>query len=204
MRDVALVSSELPAICEHPRFMTLSSHIKASDDEQAPSLTELHSRSADETRRLGEVLGARLAPGDLVLLEGDLGAGKTAFTQGIGKGLGVVETINSPTFTLLKEYAGRLLLYHFDLYRIEDPDELVSLGFDEYFAGEGVCVIEWADRGTGARDAAGATEAWPASWLRIQFLKLSSDERLLRCTAAGQRGASLLAAFASATERQTE
>lgn len=161
---------------------------------------ELRSTSVEDTQRLGELLGGLLMAGDLVLLEGGLGAGKTAFTQGIGRGLGVVGTINSPTFTLLKEYAGRLPLYHFDLYRIEDPDELESLGFDDYFAGDGVSVVEWADRGEREVEASGAAEGWPASWLRIRFVKVTSDERLLRCTAAGRSGAALLAAFAHAAE----
>ena len=127
-----------------------------------PDVT-LHSASASQTHRLGALLGGLLRPGDVVLLEGPLGAGKTALTQGIGAGLGVRETINSPTFTILKEYMGRLPLYHFDLYRIEDPEELFTLGFEDYFGGEGVCVVEWADRGMAAD---GAT-LWPAGWLRI-------------------------------------
>ena len=93
----------------------------------------LHSKSATDTHRLGALLGALLQPGDVVLLEGSLGAGKTALTQGIGAGMGVGGAINSPTFTLLKEYEGRLPLYHFDLYRIEDPEELFALGFEDYF-----------------------------------------------------------------------
>lgn len=168
---------------------------------------ELRSGSVDETRRLGTRLGELLMPGDLVLLEGDLGAGKTALTQGIGAGLGVERTINSPTFTLLKEYMGRVPLYHFDLYRVENPDEVTALGFDDYFVGDGVCVVEWAERGEHGRHGAGerdsAESAWPASWLRIQFRKLSSDERLLCCSAAGERGAELLAALAQATEGHT-
>lgn len=156
------------------------------------------------TQCLGELLGGLLAPGDMVLLEGALGAGKTAFTQGIGRGIGVSGTINSPTFTLLKEYAGRLPLYHFDLYRIEDPDELVSLGFEEYFSGDGVSVVEWAHRGERGAEESGAEDAWPPSWLRIRFVKVSSDERLLRCSAAGRRGASLLAAFVRAAKGCTE
>lgn len=174
--------------------MTTRSDVESAGESGSTQPVELRSGSADETRLLGEALGALLAPGDLVLLEGDLGAGKTALTQGIGRGLGVAGTINSPTFTLLKEYEGRLPLYHFDLYRIEDPDELLTLGFEDYFTDDGVCVVEWAERGERA------DEAWPTSWLRIHLDKLSSDERLLRCTASGGRGAVLLAAFARAAE----
>ena len=176
--------------------MTTRSDVEAPGEPDSALPVELRSGSADETRQLGEALGALLAPGDLVLLEGDLGAGKTALTQGIGRGLGVAGTINSPTFTLLKEYEGRLPLYHFDLYRIEDPDELLTLGFEDYFTDDGVCVVEWADRGERADAGMRADEVWPASWLRIRLDKLSSDERLLRCTASGGRGAALLAAFA--------
>ncbi|HLJ82532.1 MAG TPA: tRNA (adenosine(37)-N6)-threonylcarbamoyltransferase complex ATPase subunit type 1 TsaE [Ktedonobacterales bacterium] len=163
----------------------------------------LQSTSAEETRRLGILLGGMLAAGDVVLLTGDLGAGKTAFTQGIGAGLGVTSMINSPTFTILKEYAGRVPLYHFDLYRIEDPDELPALGFEDYFGGDGVCVVEWAERGEHSEpDGPGASgdTVWPASWLRVEFAKVSSSERTLRCSAMGRRGQALLAEFARATK----
>lgn len=160
-----------------------------------PEVT-LHSASASQTHRLGALLGSLLQPGDVVLLEGPLGAGKTALTQGIGAGLGVRETINSPTFTLLKEYMGRLPLYHFDLYRIEDPEELFALGFEEYFSGEGVCVVEWADRGVAAD---GAT-LWSANWLRLAIAADGAAKRALTCTASGVRGEALLRAFVAATE----
>jgi tRNA threonylcarbamoyladenosine biosynthesis protein TsaE len=104
------------------------------------------SLSPDETFDLGEKLGEKLNNGDIVALYGELGAGKTVFTKGIAKGLGVCEEITSPTFTLLKEYEGRNRLYHFDLYRIEDEEALENIGFYEYLGGEGVCVIEWADK----------------------------------------------------------
>lgn len=151
----------------------------------------LQSESAAHTRRLGALLGGLLRPGDVALLDGPLGAGKTALTQGIGAGLGVAGTINSPTFTLLKEYSGRLPLYHFDLYRIEDPEELFALGFEDYFGGEGVCVVEWADRGIAAD---GATP-WPADWLRIAITPNGATKRTLTCSAVGTRGTALLRAF---------
>lgn len=156
----------------------------------------LHSESAADTHRLGALLGALLQPGDVVLLEGALGAGKTALTQGIGAGLGVRGAINSPTFTLLKEYAGRLPLYHFDLYRIEDPEELFTLGFEDYFGGGGVCVVEWADRGVAADGAA----PWPADWLRINLAADGATTRTLTCSAMGTRGKALLRAFVAATK----
>ena len=124
---------------------------RSSAAEQSPPgdpwTVELRSDSPDQTRLLGERLGGLLQAGDVVLLHGTLGAGKTALTQGIGRGLGVTETVNSPTFTLLKEHAGRLPLYHFDLYRLDDPAEVETLGFEQYFEGDGVCVVEWAERG---------------------------------------------------------
>ena len=93
-------------------------------------------------------LGARLAdsamPGDIICLDGDLGAGKTVFTKGFAAGLGITEPVTSPTFTIIHSYAGRLPLHHFDVYRIEDEDEMFELGYEEYFFGEGVCLIEWS------------------------------------------------------------
>jgi tRNA threonylcarbamoyladenosine biosynthesis protein TsaE len=156
----------------------------------------LHSASAKQTYRIGALLGGLLRPGDVVLLEGPLGAGKTALTQGIGAGLGVRETINSPTFTLLKEYTGRLPLFHFDLYRIEDPEELFALGFEDYFGGNGVCVVEWAERGVAAD---GAT-LWPEGWLRITIAADGGTRRALACSASGARGEALLRAFVVTAE----
>ncbi|MFS0645788.1 tRNA (adenosine(37)-N6)-threonylcarbamoyltransferase complex ATPase subunit type 1 TsaE [Siminovitchia sp. 179-K 8D1 HS] len=96
----------------------------------------------EKTFAIGEKLGRLLEAGDVILLEGGLGAGKTTFTKGLAAGLGVRKTVNSPTFTIIKEYEGRLPLYHMDVYRLEDSFE--DLGFDEYFDGDGVTVVEWA------------------------------------------------------------
>ncbi len=102
--------------------------------------------SEAETRAFGLELAQSLAAGDVVALIGDLGTGKTALTRYIAEGLGVAARITSPTFTIVKEYTdGRLPLYHFDVYRVSDEDELFNIGIDEYFYGEGVCVVEWAD-----------------------------------------------------------
>ena len=103
-------------------------------------------KNEEETRRFGLDLAHELKAGDVVALMGDLGTGKTALTRYIAEGLGITARVNSPTFTIVKEYReGRLPLFHFDVYRVSDPDELFNIGADEYFYGDGVCVVEWAD-----------------------------------------------------------
>lgn len=102
--------------------------------------------SADETVALGERLGALLRPGDIIALEGNLAAGKTTITKGIARALGVDETITSPTFCLVSEYAGKIPLYHFDVYRLQGADDFANLGADEMLYGNGVCVIEWSEK----------------------------------------------------------
>ena len=102
--------------------------------------------SEQETRALGEKLGREAAAGQVYTLTGDLGVGKTVFTQGFARGLGVKEHVNSPTFTSVQEYGeGRLPFYHFDVYRIGDIEEMDEIGYEDYFYGEGVCLIEWAE-----------------------------------------------------------
>lgn len=101
---------------------------------------------SEETRELGRALGELLAAGDVVALEGDLGAGKTVFAQGAALGLGFDGYVSSPTFVIVNEYAGRLPIYHVDLYRVSSEDELVDLGYREMFYGDGVALVEWADR----------------------------------------------------------
>ena len=101
----------------------------------------------EETMRTGRMLGESAAPGQVYALVGDLGVGKTVFTKGFAEGLGIEEPVNSPTFTILQIYEeGRLPLYHFDVYRIEEPEETEEIGLDEYIDGDGVCLIEWAGR----------------------------------------------------------
>lgn len=107
---------------------------------------EYHSNSPKETENIAKAFAKKLKPGDVVTLDGDLGAGKTAFTQGLAKGLGVSDYVSSPTFTIINCYSGRLPVYHFDVYRIEDSDEMYDIGFDEYVGGDGVSVIEWAEK----------------------------------------------------------
>ena len=105
------------------------------------------SNSPDETYELGRSIGERIESGSIIALDGDLGAGKTLFTQGLAAGLGITEPVNSPTFTILQIYdSGRIPLYHFDVYRIDDPYEMEEVGFDDYIFGNGVSVIEWPER----------------------------------------------------------
>ena len=99
-----------------------------------------------ETAALGEKLAPLLQAGDILCLNGDLGAGKTSFSQGVALGLGVGDRVTSPTFTLINEYQGRLPFYHFDVYRLEAPEDMEDLGYEEYFYGSGVCLIEWANK----------------------------------------------------------
>ena len=107
---------------------------------------EIRINGLKETEDFGIKLGKLLEPGDIVCLNGELGAGKTTMTKSIGIGLGVEEYITSPTFTLINQYRGRMPVYHFDVYRLENVEELYDLGFDEYFFGNGVCIIEWAEK----------------------------------------------------------
>ena len=107
-------------------------------------------RSAQETFALGERIGREAKPGEIYPLTGDLGVGKTVLTQGVASGLGIVGTVNSPTFTILQVYEnGRLPFYHFDVYRIGDEEEMEEIGYEDCFFGGGVCLIEWAERISG-------------------------------------------------------
>lgn len=103
--------------------------------------------SEDITFEIGKKLGEKADKGDIICLEGDLGVGKTIFTKGFAAGLNIEENIDSPTFTIVQEYTeGRLPLYHFDVYRIGDISEMDEIGYEDYFFGEGVCLIEWSSR----------------------------------------------------------
>ena len=101
-----------------------------------------------ETQNIGEEIGKQLRQGDLVALIGDLGTGKTCLTQGIARGVGVYsnQIVNSPSYTLINEYAGKIPIYHVDLYRLQNHDEILDLGLDEYMEGNGICIIEWAEK----------------------------------------------------------
>lgn len=136
---------------------------------------EIITHSEAETISFGARLAGLLKAGDVLVLEGDLGAGKTTLTKGLAQGLGVTRTVNSPTFTIIKEYQGRLPLYHMDVYRIDEDEEL---GFEEYFQGDGVTVVEW-----GSRIAA----LLPKERLRISMERLGERERRIRLVPEGGR-----------------
>ncbi|MBI2865683.1 MAG: tRNA (adenosine(37)-N6)-threonylcarbamoyltransferase complex ATPase subunit type 1 TsaE [Chloroflexi bacterium] len=138
----------------------------------------LISKSKEQTQLLGEKLGRLAEPGDVYLLTGRLGAGKTSLTQGLARGLGVAEYTRSPTFTLVNEYDGRMPLYHMDLYRVDSPEEAMDLGLEEYLYGGGVTVIEWAER---------ATFLWPHQYLLIKLTYVSPTKRHIELSAVGSR-----------------
>ncbi|NIV39516.1 MAG: tRNA (adenosine(37)-N6)-threonylcarbamoyltransferase complex ATPase subunit type 1 TsaE [Anaerolineae bacterium] len=151
------------------------------------------SHSAAQTHRFGVRLGLLLQPGDIVCLEGELGAGKTCLAQGIGEGMGVVEPITSPTFTLIAEYyppSPAPPLYHIDVYRLDRAvREVMALGLDDYLLGDGVCLIEWADR---------IAPALPEERLWIKLRHLDASKRGVVVSANGARFQELLRDFRQA------
>ncbi len=132
---------------------------------------ELISESADDTIKLGIELGKNARPGDVFALRGDLGSGKTLLAKGIARGMGIEEEITSPTFALLEIYESEPELYHFDLYRIETPAELDQLFFEEYWEGEGISIIEWAER---------AGNRLPKNTMHIYLKYLDEERRSIR------------------------
>ena len=137
----------------------------------------------EETQALGRRLGEVMGGGELVLMSGDLGAGKTCMTQGIAWGLGVNEHARSPTFVLVSEYEGRHTLFHADLYRVDDPLEAEDLGLDETYGNGGVCVVEWAEK---------AGSIFPEDHLRVDFRVTGAEERIVELRAGGARHEALL------------
>jgi tRNA threonylcarbamoyladenosine biosynthesis protein TsaE len=158
----------------------------------APAELDIVSHGAEQTRRLGAHLGALLKAGDLVLLEGEFGTGKTTFAQGIAAGLGLdARYVNSPTFTLINEHrGGRAPLYHIDLYRLEDDEQVATLGLDDYFEGDGVTVVEWP----------GQAGPWlPAEYALVRLSHLSETKRTIRFHSQGAYYAELLDRFRKET-----
>ncbi len=141
------------------------------------SYLELISHSPEQTQKLGERIGELALPGDVFLLVGDLGTGKTCLTQGIAWGLDIKEYTMSPSFVIVRELYGRLPLYHIDLYRLDHIDEIADLGLDDYLYGRGVCVIEWAEK---------ALSILPTEHLLIKISYLSDTGRSFQMKPSGQ------------------
>ncbi|MBE5795517.1 MAG: tRNA (adenosine(37)-N6)-threonylcarbamoyltransferase complex ATPase subunit type 1 TsaE [Clostridiales bacterium] len=135
------------------------------------------SHSVAQTQQLGGILAKQLQPGDVLLMLGDMGVGKSEFTRGLARGLGITGYVTSPTFTILQVHEeGRMPLYHFDWYRLSDVEELYELSMDEYLYGDGVSVIEWPSR---------AEEAIPESYLQVELIPVGDEERVIELTPVG-------------------
>lgn len=150
------------------------------------AVVDFVTHSSNQTQKAGAVLGRLLQAGDVILLEGELGAGKTTFTKGVGQGLGVEGYVNSPTFTLVNEYQGRLPLYHMDCYRLESPREALDLGIEEYLYGDGATIIEWPER---------ITEVLPQEFLRVKLGYVNDTKRTIRLEPFGARYIELATEF---------
>ena len=159
-----------------------------------PGTLDFVSHSEAQTRRLGRKLGALVKPGQVIALLGDLGSGKTRWAQGFGEGLEVAgdEVINSPTFTFINQYQGRLVYYHIDLYRLTTAAEAETLALEDYFYGEGVCLIEWANR---------IQSLLPSERLEVELQYLGETKRRVVMRAFGESYQELLAAFKRAAFR---
>lgn len=149
---------------------------------------DLVSHNPGETQKVGTAIGKQALPGDIILLVGKLGTGKTCLTQGIAWGLDIKEYTMSPSFVIVRELHGRLPLYHIDLFRLDNIEEIEDLGLDDYLYGKGVCVVEWAEK---------ALSLLPTEHLLIQIDFLSDTERSLRLKPRGKRYQQLLAQLQS-------
>lgn len=158
-----------------------------------PNTLDFISHSESQTRRLGARLAAFLNAGDVLALVGDLGSGKTRWVQGVCKGLGVVEMVTSPTFTLVNEYQGLYPVYHIDLYRLSGASETATFGLEDYLYGSGITLIEWADR---------IKNLLPDEYLTVELHHLEETKRRVVLRPTGQRFLSLVEAFKQATFAQ--
>lgn len=144
------------------------------------ALLPAQTTSAEETMALGERLAAHFQAGDVVALYGDLGAGKTHLVKGVARGRGIPEhAVSSPTFTIVQEYDGDLPIYHIDAYRIQHPDEFYELGYEEYFFGAGLCLIEWPAR---------VEDLLPDTAIRLRLTHQGGDQRRVERGGAGEGG----------------
>ncbi len=163
--------------------------LKVTWTKETVKSLEIVSNSAEETRKIGMKLGKLAASGDVILLVGSLGAGKTCLTQGIARGLGIDEYTTSPSFVLVREHRGKLPLYHMDLYRLDRIEEVTQLGLDDYLYGNGVCVVEWADKGL---------SVLPEEHLLIEMQIVSPMKRNLSFMPKGTRYLEMLSKLKSA------
>lgn len=171
-----------------PRYATIALMIGDGSGQTTYTL-DVTSHSAEETVHLGEQLGQQLRAGDVVLLYGEFGAGKTHLTKGIALGLGSDDMVNSPSFVLINQYRsgaahGRAPIYHIDLYRLEDTQALAGIGLDEALEGDGICVIEWAER---------AVDWLPPDYLAVLLRHTGETDRALRFQPHGSRAAAIVA-----------
>ena len=137
---------------------------------------EYISHSEAETEAIGERLAQTLTPGTVLAYQGDLGMGKTAFTRGLARGLGCTDRVTSPTFTIVNEYEGPTPLFHFDMYRLSDSDELFDIGWEDYLARGGVCAVEWSER---------ITDALPEEIITVTICRCAEDDEWRRITIEG-------------------
>ncbi len=149
----------------------------------------IHTRDAEGTRRCGELLAPLLRAGDVLVLSGDLGAGKTQLTKGVASGLGVAEPVTSPTFNILLVHEGRIPLYHFDLYRLDEADQLEDLDYYATLEADGVSVVEWGDK---------FPEASPLDGVSVSLQIEGDEERRLELAFYGPRGRELVSSWAAA------
>jgi len=159
------------------------------------SQLDLTTHSPEETQELGRAVGALACPADVYLLVGELGTGKTCLTQGIAWGLGINEYTLSPSFVIMRELHGRLDLYHIDLYRLDNLAEIDDLGLDDYLYGEGVCVVEWADRGL---------SVLPPEHLMAAIRHMPGTERSFQLRPAGARYQDMVAQLAETFRHEGE
>ena len=155
----------------------------------------IYTDSVEETRNLGRVIGSNISPGDILLLTGGLGAGKTTLTQGILWGLGSDEYARSPTFVLVNEYHARIPVYHMDLYRLDTFEEIDGLGLEDYLFGDGLCVIEWADKAQGY---------FPLDHVDISIETVSDNSRVFTLDTGDSERDNLFSALNELRERTSE
>lgn len=170
-------------------------HDLIDSESEVRSKMKILSNSPEQTNALGVLLGEVCNQGDVILLEGDLGTGKTCFVQGLAKGLGFNGPVTSPTFVLIAEYRGRIFLYHMDLYRLADGLVKFDLGLDEYFYADGVTVVEWPEYGG---------EAIPSEYMRLRFWHEGPETRSIECEYVGSTSSGTYNEFREAVHASGE